>query len=112
MRTHDLPTPPLDRDLRADTKDLSVRVMDVGLSTAVRVPEDQDVTGDHRSAPLNLIGIRRRVGLPRPPARDESTLEQRTRKLRAGSRHASFFRLEPFTCSVEEQEREIWSAQP
>jgi hypothetical protein len=52
MRTQDVPAPPLDRDPRADTEDLGVRVVDVGLPTAVRVTKNQDVTGDHPSPPL------------------------------------------------------------
>ena len=48
MRAQDVPTPALDRDTRADTEHLSVRVVDVRPQPAVRVTEDQDVTGDHR----------------------------------------------------------------
>jgi hypothetical protein len=48
MQTQDVPTPSLDRDTRADTEHLSVRVVDVRLQPAVRVTEDQDVTGDHQ----------------------------------------------------------------
>ena len=54
MRTQDVPTPALDRDTRADTEHLSVRVVDVRLQPAVRVTEDQDVTGDHQ--PLASLG--------------------------------------------------------
>jgi hypothetical protein len=54
MRTQDVPTPSLDRDTRADTEHLSVRVVDVRLQPAVRVTEDQDVTGDHQ--PLASLG--------------------------------------------------------
>jgi len=48
MRTQDVPTLALDRDTRVDTEHLSVRVVDVRLQPAVRVTEDQDVTGDHQ----------------------------------------------------------------
>src|ERR671910_2038054 len=54
MRTQDVPTPSLDRDTRADTEHLSVRVVDVRLKPAVRVTEDQDVTGVHQ--PLASLG--------------------------------------------------------
>jgi hypothetical protein len=71
MRTQDVPTPTLDRDTRADTEHLSIRVVDVRLQPAVRVTEDQDVTVDHQ--PLASLGgavalrsERRRV-VARPP---------------------------------------------
>ena len=74
MRTQDVPTPSLDRDTRADTEHLSVRVVDVRLQPAVRVTEDQDVTGVHQ--PLASLGgavalrsERRRVVARRPMVR-------------------------------------------
>ena len=74
MRTQDVPTPALDRDASADTEHLSVRVVDVRLQPAVRVAEDQDVTGDHQPLPslggaVTLRSERRRVVARRPMVR-------------------------------------------